>query len=297
MVDWPGLLKWSINHHDGTKPSEFKRMTDEDRKFLEAAMEEAFGKVEDPNKVMKEAIEHIKSPDRTDVSIITALEVIDKCCDDVDCARNVEKLDGIQCMLDVTDSHTGAICDRALEILALLFANNPNIQEAGSRRGAMENFIRLVREAPAGSETRSKAFRALVALVRSNGQLEEKLMKERDGISVIVLCIDATDIRLCEKTASFVRTLAPDGHLKSEDVGCLFSVMTPLMQNISSGEIQYRETLSSCVVELARADKSACPPTMKAAVQARLDHLKATGGSEDTETECSYLEDILATLA
>jgi hypothetical protein len=294
MVDWPGLLKWSINHHDGTRPSEFKQMTDEDKKFLEQALEDAFGKVEDPNKVMAQAIEQIKSPERTDASVITALEVIDKCCDDTDCARNCEKLDGIQCMLDLTESHTGVICARALEILALLFSNNPNIQQAGGRRGGIERFTKLVKESPPGSEIRSKAFRALVALVRSEAALEERLMKEQDGISVILLCIDVKDYRLCEKAASFVRSLACDRRLKPEEVGSLLESMTPLMQTIGSGQIQYRETLSSCVAELARAEPSAVTPAMKSAVQARLDELKAAGDSEDVQAERSCLEDCLA---
>ena len=38
MVDWNGLFKWSISHQDGTKPSEFKAMSEEDRKWLEAAL-------------------------------------------------------------------------------------------------------------------------------------------------------------------------------------------------------------------------------------------------------------------
>jgi len=38
MVDWNGLFKWSMNHNDGTKPSQFKPMSKEDRDWLEAAM-------------------------------------------------------------------------------------------------------------------------------------------------------------------------------------------------------------------------------------------------------------------
>jgi len=38
MVDWNGLYKWSMEHQDGTKPSEFKMMSEEDRKWLEEAM-------------------------------------------------------------------------------------------------------------------------------------------------------------------------------------------------------------------------------------------------------------------
>merc|ERR1719163_2564700 len=129
-MNWPGLLAWSTKYHDGTHASEFKQMTDEDRAFLERAMEEAFGKIEDPNQVMAEAITQIKAADRTDESIVTALEVIDRCCDDPDCARNCEKLDGLQPLIDLINRSpplSEAINHRTCEILALLFANNPNI--------------------------------------------------------------------------------------------------------------------------------------------------------------------------
>ena len=38
--DWNGLLAWSTKYHDGTKPSEFQAMSDEDKKWLENAMKE-----------------------------------------------------------------------------------------------------------------------------------------------------------------------------------------------------------------------------------------------------------------
>jgi len=40
MVDWQGLLKWSLGFQDGTHETskEFKPMSKEDRDWLEAAM-------------------------------------------------------------------------------------------------------------------------------------------------------------------------------------------------------------------------------------------------------------------
>jgi len=29
-IDWSGLLKWSVNYHDGTAPSNFKPLSKED---------------------------------------------------------------------------------------------------------------------------------------------------------------------------------------------------------------------------------------------------------------------------
>ena len=75
-LNWPGLLAWSTNYHDGTAPSQFKQMSPEDRAFLEKAMEEAFAHIEDPNKVFAEAIDQIKAPDRTDEGITTTPSLI-----------------------------------------------------------------------------------------------------------------------------------------------------------------------------------------------------------------------------
>ncbi|CAE8653672.1 unnamed protein product, partial [Polarella glacialis] len=132
-------------YHDGTAPSNFKMLSAEDRAFLEKAMVEAFGEVEDTNGIMKEAAAKITADDRTDESITVALEVIDYCCDNPDCARNAEKLGVLQPMLDVIGTHPGAIRTRALEVLALLFSNNKNIQEAGIKRGALQALVNLTK--------------------------------------------------------------------------------------------------------------------------------------------------------
>ena len=39
MVDWKGLLNWSMKYTDGTKPSQFKPLSLEDQKFIEGALE------------------------------------------------------------------------------------------------------------------------------------------------------------------------------------------------------------------------------------------------------------------
>ena len=60
MVDWQGLLKWSISlqGQDNTAPSQFQAMTKEDRDWLEAAMKQyTFNDVER----MKELVDKLKA--------------------------------------------------------------------------------------------------------------------------------------------------------------------------------------------------------------------------------------------
>ena len=40
MVDWNGLFKWSLKYQDGTQASDFKKMSDDDRKWLEDALKQ-----------------------------------------------------------------------------------------------------------------------------------------------------------------------------------------------------------------------------------------------------------------
>lgn len=281
-INWPGLLAWSTNHHDGTAPSQFKKMTDEDRAFLEQAMQDAFGKIEDPNKVFEEAIQQIKSADRTEASIATALEVIDRLCDDPDVARNAEKLDGLQALIDLTRDVQGPNRTRALEVLALLFSNNPHIQEAGMKREALSHFLMLTREASQGSDERSKAFRALVALVRQMPEFETRFVRTEGGLQLLVeLLSKEEENRTHEKVASFVLGMASTGVLQESEAAALAAAMAPRIADMTEATVQYRELLSSSALELARLATVECRTSLLPSVEARLDTIKKAGKLED----------------
>mmetsp|Transcript_71683 Transcript_71683/g.134056 ORF Transcript_71683/g.134056 Transcript_71683/m.134056 type:complete len:254 (+) Transcript_71683:69-830(+) len=250
-VNWPGLLAWSTKYHDGTKPSEFKQMSEEDKEFLEKAMEEAFGKIEDPNVAFQEAIGQIKSPERTQESIATSLEVIDRLCDDPDVSRNAEKLDGIQPLLDFAGEDT-PLRPRTLEILALLFSNNPNIQQAGFKRGALPLFLSIMQSNPVASESRTKAFRTLASLVRSERPIAEAFLREHNGVNELVSCLSlAEPSPMREKALSLVRSLAQDGCLNSEEKTILATAVGPLSQAGGDESIQYKEVLEDCASQLS----------------------------------------------
>lgn len=297
-VNWPGLLAWSTKYHDGTAPSQFKQMSDEDRAFLEKAMEEAFGQIEDPNQVLQECVVKIMAEDRTDESIMTSLEVIDRLCDDPDVARNIEKLKGMQPLLDLARDKGDAIRTRTLEILALLFSNNPNIQDAGAKRGAMDLFLNLTRSAPACSEERSKAFRALVALVRLIRPLEEQFLREKGGLELLVALLSpAEDVRTREKVASFASSGATNGILQEAEAVALAGAVAALLPTAGEGGIQYREVLSGCASELAKVAPKSMPEALGTSAAERL-KLVRSGAKEDGDNgaEEGALQETLATL-
>jgi hypothetical protein len=266
-------------------------MSDEDRAFLEKAFEEAYSHVEDPNKIMFEAIAQIKSEERTDTSIITALEVIDRCCDDPDCCRNVETLGGIQTMLDlVGETKQPSIKVRALEILALVLSNNPDIQAVSMKRGALPIFFGLVNSSVAGSEERSKAFRALVALIRQVEEYEDGFLRKDSGISAIAECMcTVEDPRCREKAMNFVTSLGSRERLQKKDVETIATALLPLFEDLADASIQYKWTLGDCVLVLANAGVEAQKEALRAAVVARLVALKKASDTEEVKREVSTL--------
>jgi len=271
-------------------------MTDEDRKFLEKALEEAFGKIEDPNKMMQEAVQQIQSPDRNDTSIITALEVIDKCCDDLDCARNVDKLGGIQTLLDLCDSHGGGIRIRTLEILALLFANNIKIQEVGIKRGALQLFVRMIKSAKKGSDERGKALRALVSLIRSIEAFEVAFLRQENGVALILECLDPEeDPSTREKAASFVRSLADDERLEAADVEKVSNRVAALYnKNLENETLQYREILASCASVLACVCADQVSEELQNAISQRLEQLEEANDPDGEQEMASLRSGFLA---
>jgi len=62
------------------------------------------------------------------IAQITALELIDRCIDDPDCARNLEVFDGIRILLKNALSDYTDVSSRCCEILSLMLANNDKLQ-------------------------------------------------------------------------------------------------------------------------------------------------------------------------
>jgi len=291
-VNWPGLLSWSTKYHDGTAPSNFQKMSDEDRAFLEKAMEEAFGQMEDPNKIMQEAISQINAPDRTHESILTALEVVDRLCDDPDIARNIEKLDGLQALLDLVQNEEGEVRLRTLEILALLFSNNVSIQEAGIKRGALPLFLGLAKASPKRSEERSKAFRSLVSLIRSLPAQEAHFLRDEGGAAFLLELLESSEeSRTREKAAAFILSMACAGTLNGDEVSAFAPIVLQLLAGNKAEGIQYRETMSSCMLELLRLAPAGSVGGVAEVVQTRMREIH---GSDADANEEATLKECLA---
>ncbi|KAG7344331.1 hypothetical protein IV203_022339 [Nitzschia inconspicua] len=148
---WLGLLKWTLAHQDGTKPSDISPMTEEDKAFLEKVMKEG---IIDENERMKfilqefsNAMEYYQSLSQTAGSTITedlpSLPISEDALEDllqelrdiveqIDFARAFVAMKGTTYLLGAVTASSGipeAIRNQCLGIMATLAQNNPPVQK------------------------------------------------------------------------------------------------------------------------------------------------------------------------
>lgn len=241
MVDWPGLLAWSTKYHDGTSDtSQFTEMSKEDKDFLIRAMEEMFSQIEDPNKIFKDAVDKLRE-EHSEEQAITTLEIIDRCCDDPDVARNVEVHDGLTPLLGLLDSPNSHVAARSCEVLGLIVANNPIIQRAALDKHALE---KLMEPLDMEDVLRSRGkIRLLSALVRHEAHLEIEFVR-RNGLTFIGDCMTCGDEYIVARAASLLNHLIEME--RAPATGTTATYIARAVSDLKTTSIERGEILSAC---------------------------------------------------
>merc|ERR1712216_236956 len=106
-----------------------------------------------------------------------ALEIVDRCCDDPDCCRNLEVFGGITPLFKYALSDYEDVSQKSCEILSLMLANNEKLQlSAFENHNALDYLCN-----PGGTPNYSKARLGLLgAIVRGHPVIEEGFVKRRD---------------------------------------------------------------------------------------------------------------------
>lgn len=187
---WLGLLKWSLQYTDGTKPSNetMSPMTTEDRAFLEAVMKDG---VIDPAKRMKEILAHLNIwlrnflGDGNDENkfneddMVDLLEELHEIVENIDFARDCVKMNGVPFLLGCSSERKvpRPVRLQCLNISSTLSQNNPPVQEAMLREhdalSILTNlYLTEMADDPGGS-MRKCIVQALSCMVRSHRIGEE----------------------------------------------------------------------------------------------------------------------------
>lgn len=95
MVDWQGFLKWSLNYQDGTKETEIPKMSEEQREFLQKAIEAyTFDEVKRMKEILQLLTKQVTDQDKLDENVDLVDELIELLTG-IDNAMNFCKIGGI----------------------------------------------------------------------------------------------------------------------------------------------------------------------------------------------------------
>lgn len=90
MVDWKGLLNWSLNYSDGTKPSNFKPMSKEDMEFVQNAFESVC--INEMKEIWK-ILDIVKTPEGdSEEEINERYEILEKMSEHIDGLENANNI-------------------------------------------------------------------------------------------------------------------------------------------------------------------------------------------------------------
>lgn len=147
-MDWQGLLRWSMQYADGTRPSEFKQMDEETKQWLKDALSSI---VVDDNEIMQKGAKILSelengSPEECEQKE-KAAELILQVIENLDMAKNMVKSGHfkhiIKCMIGSQYQSVRKIC---ASIFMSAVQNNPPVQENALAEHALEGLCARINE-------------------------------------------------------------------------------------------------------------------------------------------------------
>jgi len=187
MVDWKGLLNWTLKYQDGTKPSDFKEMSAEDAKWLE----EAFNSVSfNEFKETIKRLDELKSLDdvETDEIIENKLQLVEDIsilCDNNDIVRNVVKAKRFEEIIKYAfNTKNKELRLNFCSLLALMLQNHKFAQEAALSFNIF-NIVNII-ENESDVDVISKMLYILCGLLYGDfTEPRKRFISEYNGLEVL----------------------------------------------------------------------------------------------------------------
>jgi len=166
-LEWKGLLKWSLQHHDGTAPSEVSEMSQENKKWLEEVMASL---VLDESKRILEIIsslvelaEDVETDvgERDEERLEDLFDELEDIVCQIDYANFFVKLKGLDALTKLSSSPWDLMRERALSIVGAVTQNNPEAQGAAVAHPGFLSGIAERIEVDSQARVRAAALAAL----------------------------------------------------------------------------------------------------------------------------------------
>jgi len=217
MVDWPGLLKWSLAQTDST--SAFQPMDPDTRHWLHEALESfAFNEKEQLRRITEVlgTMETGSSPQECQLKedILSELMSI---IDNPELANNLVNCGGlsplVHCMLG---SRYVSVRKMASLIFSSAAQNNPSVQSYAHSQGVLEGLMEAVRR-ESDVQTKESYVTSLSALVRGEFQDARADFVQRNGLELVRgVVLDPVSVRIVKKSLLLTINVFYYDHLQPE---------------------------------------------------------------------------------
>lgn len=234
---WAGLLKWTLNHVDGTKDnSDVTPMSAEDKAFLEKVMKE--GIIDEGERmkfILTEATnameyyravankdDNVADPPITEEALEDLLQELRDIVEQIDFARALCSLQGLPFLLGCVqqDAVPESIRLVSLGILATLGQNNPPVQQQLLELGAIKTLSDLFFKASTTNSIKAKVMQSMSSIVRNHEVAEAVFTKLPQAPELFLAGLDSKTASqsLQTKTLFFLRALVTSDLTTSERV-------------------------------------------------------------------------------
>lgn len=307
-------MKWSLSHVDGTTPSDFTAMTEENKKWLQAAMKDL---VKDENRDMADIlvqwgalledesaaarVSPITSEeiDRLDDSILTVTDLTEN----IDNALNFMKLKGWSYITQLLQLPDAAVPISSklllLSLLATLAQNNPAVQVQMEVAGVHV----LLEDICGGTESPNlfnKALYALSCIVRGMASLEDLVCRPQ-GLAAIGRPLGqesgvAGDLACLRRTLFLASALAASDSASPARLASLADCLLPRLLAASTAAVVADVSCRECALRFILSVVSMTPHGRTWGEDARLQSFLAEvdrAAAEDSDEEQRRTDSVL----
>ncbi|CAN6894528.1 unnamed protein product [Brassica oleracea] len=249
--NWDGLLKWSLSHADGTRPT--RELSEEDRKWFMEAMQ---SQTLDVVKRMKEITLVMQTPEQvlvehgvTPDDIEDLLDELQEHVESIDMANDLHSIGGLVPLLGFLKNSHANIRAKAADVVSTIVQNNPRSQELVMEANGLESLLSNF-TSDTDVHARTQALSAISSLIRHN-KPGVTAFKLANGYAGLRDAMASDSVRFQRKALNLLQyLLQEDDSDRSIAAGLGFPRV--MMHLASSDDAETREAALRGLLELAR---------------------------------------------